>query len=1113
MSLFLTCAIAWLFWGIAKYYSGKIKKIEKSKKFSKLVLLKTAVTSYFKKFLLIAAVIYSILCLLVVLINLLPEYPQSQYLARQLIYALSSIKSFYENFDSGWKPVTLFLLVLFVVVTVYRINATNINGFMDDLVAKYNSGELEELPDTEEMEKLKASILSADAELQKLNRLQPLNDIKSEELERKKETLRMQISMAYKKLLDEDFLRRLELAIDEKNKSNNNQKWWDKAVLFVTSAGMFTSVKRIDAILSTVSTSFLFFAMLTLQSGQIANNTQGAQLRLETVVVELNLQKLDATFAGKLKSKAVPLSDEDKKTIADFSKVLEREIANSYISDSSNINKQQNFYFASTAIRENLLHTYSGHKKNIGDLHDYKATLPFEEVTDNAASNGEATFSKAFHKESDPARAPGEFAKKVEDNLTTVIERLDDKARTSTLTKIKAYMESFKTPVAITDVLDMTFEKLFDHTLADNAKEFFSDLTGDEKITEKIVSQASSKSFNKLFNNSFEYKSKTFMASLIFDKKSVKASIDKIHNFDINIGTTIADQIKVIHNAADLGTKIVNIEAALKKAPPTITYHYINENDAKKMAGQLTDFAGEESTNIFNYKLANTKPGTEEAGFLNANAEDIKKLYKDDIQKNYGNGLSGYEDYFPNRLQGEKSTIYSNAVKPVLGEIPTNALTYSSQEIFNDAFNFSNLLGNNRIGGVLIGRETQNHLNSNLDIRQINWRIINSDIELRITDKDGNVHILGRFNKDIVAQAMAYAADSRPIATTMIIVAQGIPLKVMVHPSLVNTPLGCKIINLDRFVDTYASSNRTGTIAQCLDLFNYSSVLYNAAAFYTIVKRKLYDTVTQNIAEDKLKQYDYSINGNFKEIKAALKNGKVLDDTLYSPMRYKKGYYNQELVRLLIANLNNSQLTDGSKFLEAVEAQLGSEYQAGDLAITDAEIWSGVREQPYSLSPDMRSISYSAEEDPFQTLSFIEQVAFKKSIFKASDSTNDFHPERDSNPWEFLYLKKNNLIQNAIAQNIKLENNQEIMDKSVAFTKLQRLFRNAFQGNLGINFPINRLNDLMGECIANVYYVKTPEWSASYQRYESSMKKNDPSFFKLLKILGVNNKENTDVCR
>eukprot|EP01034_Spumella_vulgaris_P006275 gene6275-7992_t len=139
---------------------------------------------------------------------------------------------------------------------------------------------------------------------------------------------------------------------------------------------------------------------------------------------------------------------------------------------------------------------------------------------------------------------------------------------------------------------------------------------------------------------------------------------------------------------------------------------------------------------------------------------------------------------------------------------------------------FTRLRGSVRVGGVLIGADPTT--GAPLDVRDIGWRVDGATLALTLKLADRTIDV-GRFDGETVQQALAYAADERPTTVTM---TSGplMPkiLRVHLHPSLVDTELGCHMIELDRFVDTATGDWSDRSLWS--NMVNTQLAVYNAAA-------------------------------------------------------------------------------------------------------------------------------------------------------------------------------------------------------------------------------------------------------------------------------------------
>jgi hypothetical protein len=88
-------------------------------------------------------------------------------------------------------------------------------------------------------------------------------------------------------------------------------------------------------------------------------------------------------------------------------------------------------------------------------------------------------------------------------------------------------------------------------------------------------------------------------------------------------------------------------------------------------------------------------------------------------------------------------------------------------------------------------------------VRDLGWSVNDDEVLLKLQTADGRTHVLGPYPGAIAHIALAYAADGRPTTVTMVHADPLPELKILLHPALVDTPLGCRATRLDQFVDEF----------------------------------------------------------------------------------------------------------------------------------------------------------------------------------------------------------------------------------------------------------------------------------------------------------------------
>lgn len=393
---------------------------------------------------------------------------------------------------------------------------------------------------------------------------------------------------------------------------------------------------------------------------------------------------------------------------------------------------------------------------------------------------------------------------------------------------------------------------------------------------------------------------------------------------------------------------------------------------------------------------------------------------------------------------------------------------------FARARSFGGLRGFARVGGVLIGNEPS--ASKPLDFRDLRWKDEAGKLSLSLVNAQGVAVSVGAFRPTIVRQALTYVADGRPVTVTMVHAKPLAELKILLHPALVDTPLGCRAIEIDRFVDmlTGESSARE----------NASLAVASHANLYTLAWAHRVKGIVESETASAMGALDGRIRGalaaSFVEVQSqlssplvaigaakALRNSKILQDPKQSLIAAKPEFFDPTLVGYVKSCAAASSGGNLEKFGSCIEERTAGEItkylpeptNKWFLPPPEFQIWSGVREREYALDPTLSFLKPSGKGADAQLwpFDFMLQVAFTSAPLIQGQEDENYTDEK---PWEFPSIA--GAIRTEVLKGIQADGNrQSILNDMREFTVLQRLFRTALSGGLGERFPQEKLVALM----------------------------------------------------
>lgn len=394
------------------------------------------------------------------------------------------------------------------------------------------------------------------------------------------------------------------------------------------------------------------------------------------------------------------------------------------------------------------------------------------------------------------------------------------------------------------------------------------------------------------------------------------------------------------------------------------------------------------------------------------------------------------------------------------------------------ASNFHTASRSFRVRGVLIGRDLAG---SPLDVTDIRWRVLASEgpgkptrvaLELRVADKPGATpawQSAGTFDAGVLNQALRYAADKRVVATTIMGGdRKAIGRMTYLHPALIDTPLGCRVIESDRLIDTFtmrparAESTASATIAQL------SEDRRQMASWLAVVTyaREVVDREEAACPADRVQQ--------------------MVDKSRTEAVRFS------EPMRAAMASFLRAREAGGpagsTTFLkEASACATGPRDRIGECLCTRVSregllgaYWfpedhtSQVREREGRLASDLSWLRPSRSH--LDALDF-----WTHTTFSLHGRLRDEREERETAALDFPSAQLQALrgqVQAALPAYAtpRLKNVDDFMDPLEQFVLAQRLARAALQGQLGSDFPVTQLLLLQQQTRAFVPSQVTLRW-------------------------------------
>ncbi|MCH9808557.1 MAG: hypothetical protein K0U74_12565 [Alphaproteobacteria bacterium] len=365
-----------------------------------------------------------------------------------------------------------------------------------------------------------------------------------------------------------------------------------------------------------------------------------------------------------------------------------------------------------------------------------------------------------------------------------------------------------------------------------------------------------------------------------------------------------------------------------------------------------------------------------------------------------------------------------------------------------------------RVGGVVIGRPPAKGGKAP-DIVGLSWKFDGQKLWVKLTDRNGKATTLGPFHPAITHHAMAYAADGRVVTSTLphpqtnAASEDGFnprTRRVVVHPAFEDTAFACAAIQVDRFVDTFSLGQNVSDELKMAG-FSRQSVASLGQILRLSAIPEFYLSPTQAAA---IKAQLQKFEGTVALYAKACGTGA----SCFPMKTYAKFGMRYGAAQSYVECLRNSRLPQTC---------------LGQLRVSNSGLSylvdSGVREVEYKLDPELNFLTgQNSRSDPLWPLNFMVQA------MPQDNRGEDVDIGEDWKPWTFPGVEEE--IRQAVINGIRTSPEaSEVLRQMRQFVILQRLFRLALDGNLGVDFPLSALVGLQKKTQPFVEIRRHERWN------------------------------------
>jgi hypothetical protein len=992
------------------------------------------------------------------------------------VLTLQAWRARLAGFGPVWGGTAVVLLVIALGVHAHRSGKRRMERLFqgirqrewERLRTERQEGRLEELPPTREMTWAQQDIDNLTVRRDRLLELAGTSEGRADLIESL--TQRIAVLQGYLAALDIGRRIRLELGPDQAVPPAPRSRW-EKLQSVLYSDGLLLGLGAGSRLLHAAGLVLLIPSLLGVCSPAVDRvlDNQATQLsaqldELSKIQVFKNVQQAKQSFDRALKQPAEgakTLDALDDEVLRRVSVQFEKAIASSRVWGNITPQFARPFEFRSMAVRDQILTRYSDKAglpiKKHPAMADLVELTPIERETSRI-------FSLAHNR--GPTSSVG---RKLYSDLRAAASRSP-----SLVDTLRAGLGRLKSPATSEELSFALFRRIAELVVDPEAG----------PLGEAVRRNLDVASLRKAIAQYQDATRQQFVADIIGGKQDVAGALD---------GVMTADGSRSLIARADLSRFKDNMRAVYNNDLRSVFAE-------KRPAGATAVRAGspgpaEPEANSLMGKLRSYPPSVDEvrpphvdlkkAGAIVERMETDGKLFgaaRSNVR--YSSPLAAYTESFPAQLGAERAFKGAPRSMSVRGTSESSALKFRLSR------DFFKLQGFSETGGVLIGRPptlAPGETNRFVDFR---WEADGPRLRLILVDGAGRILRSRPHQISLIRQALAYAADGRPVAVSIIPSPPLFDLKVLLHPVFLDTLLGSRLISLDNFVLDYTGSEafhieaRNNLDAQ-MALYTRAWALRVRAVAAQLSAlpdlKKEWRELLKNfdrLAQDCLGDRELAAEASY-----ALKDPTKLANREHSPLTAKEKFFDRALVAAMIECAGPAPNMELDRFDERLRLKVDDSAKSLARSLEDArteaeldlqsaevrrwlyqfpsfEVTGGVRERAFGSNP--AELLMPDGEQPALPFDFSLQIAFTSNALRDAILGGDTkYSAADEDPWDFPSIKKK--IHEKVMERIRADttaSDEKVIADVSELVFLQRLFRMALSGDLGSDFPVEKLAEL-----------------------------------------------------